>query len=975
MNTNAFSQSMEEFISNPSQMQHVVYNALKNVKDGNYDVMDPSNPFAFLMEASLVTSAAGINRSQTLMRKLYPSLAQSYSDLYHHMSDADLSNRFSSPGSAPFVLLLSYDEILREAIEIPGSRGIRKITIPRDTEFKVEGYPFTLEYPIDIRVMPHGTLQVNYDTSELHPLSTLESNIVEHEIVRMQGVIEGGNEDAIVRLDIPVKQFKIKTHKDQLNPSSGFDKRYTFEDQFYYARVWVSSNTTSEWEEIHTTHSDQVFDSSKPTALLQVDESSCRVYIPMIYFNQNMLGRGIRVDIYTSRGAINVDLSEYAPTAISAVWTDLKRHPGPYIEPIRSFATMTMFVNGVASGGSDAMDFEALRERVIHNALGPIITPITSNQLTSMMDNLGYNIVKDVDNITSRTYLASKEMDLPNTNVAISSPIGCSMLTLQDSMDHLVTLDTVADNGNRITIKAGTLFELKDERLHIVSNDVYRTFLNSEPEQLATRFANGTYVYSPFYNVLDTNNNSFEMRSYYLENPYIRSKEYMESNDTLQLEASILRYAIERFEDGYRLVVTTRSNMAFQALRDNQVHCTLAFIPTNERDRAYMNGTLLGRNDEDEYVFEFLITTQFDVDVNDSLQVHSFTMYNTTQRTVGLPLDVSFDIFISVSDYFVGGQVRSDIDGLISAHVLPDESYGLMYELLNCHLGDALTNLWSRARSIASSVNYKLHDVDVYEVWESDQYLEDPDTGFTKIEIDEDGLARAVVEFKAGDPVIGADGEPIVRFHAGSPVIEDGQPVIIQSRSMHRQIDLLVLEGTFRFVNDTSAVRYRMQSIQTIVERIVKDIRDVSKRLLENTQLWYYPQTTLGRVDVTVEDGVRTSISADQSFNVRYYMEQTTYNNVELRESLSRTAIAIIARQLQSDQISTMNIASEIRSAVGGDILDVVVSGLGGFDNNYTMLTINDPTAALNIRKRMNVLANNNISIGDDITIEFIRHR
>lgn len=99
------------------------------------------------------------------------------------MADVDYANRFAAPARTELTMMLSMPEILDRAID-DGS-GIKKMVIPRDTEVTVENVTFTLQYPIEIRVMSHGGVQVVYDVARLSPLQTLESNLLDWDVARM----------------------------------------------------------------------------------------------------------------------------------------------------------------------------------------------------------------------------------------------------------------------------------------------------------------------------------------------------------------------------------------------------------------------------------------------------------------------------------------------------------------------------------------------------------------------------------------------------------------------------------------------------------------------------------------------------------------------------------------------------------------------------------------------------------------------
>lgn len=157
----------------------------------------------------------------------------------------------------------------------------------------------------------------------------------------------------------------------------------------------------------------------------------------------------------------------------------------------------------------------------------------------------------------------------------------------------------------------------------------------------------------------------------------------------------------------------------------------------------------------------------------------------------------------------------------------------------------------------------------------------------------------------------------------------EGNPLTQSGRKILRQMELLLLEGSFALATDASVKRYARTVARTIVDWVSTDIAAIQERMLENTQLWYYPQITLGTVRALVEDGLPTAIAADQSFRVKYYLTRIGYDNVDLRSDLSRTAVAVINQTLDETTVSVATMARRIKERVSDDVLDVVVTGLG----------------------------------------------
>src|SRR5690606_17085949 len=200
-----------------------------------------------------------------------------------------------------------------------------------------------------------------------------------------------------------------------------------------------------------------------------------------------------------------------------------------------------------------------------------------------------------------------------------------------------------------------------------------------------------------------------------------------------------------------------------------------------------------------------------------------------------------------------------------------------------------------------------------------------------------------------------------------------GNPIIKNPRSLLRHLELFLLDGKYYFANDASTVQYRDTIPMSIVDWLRNDIVPLSQRMLENTELFYYPQATLGNIDVTIDGGDRVNIPAEQSFTCQVYVTRAGYINNELRASITNTIVRTIAEELQDATVSMKDIITKITTILGDDVLGLRISGLGGsFDVNT--LTMLDDSQRPVIRKYLSVDTDGKLSVRDDIAIDFTRH-
>lgn len=516
-----------------------------------------------------------MSHADTIVRKLYSANANTPEELYLHMADADFAGRFSAPARGEILLLLSLEEIIAKAVEVNSS--LKKITIPKHTEFTIGGYLFTMQYPIDISILPTGSINIFYDISEESPIQRLESNFVDW-------VVTGYGINRIIAMRIPVLQMGISSQTISTNNVTGLFKELIFADNFYYCRAYTKNAGDGTWQEIKTTHTDQVYDVNEPTLVLKVLDKTLSVRLPQIYFNNATIKDSLRVDIYTTKGALEINLSGISPDASIARWIDRDNvATSAYSSPLLTFSGLKLMMENAVTGGSNGLSFAELRERVITNGLANVTKPITDEQLSNSLKLMGYDVVNNIDNITSRQFLALRELPAPS-NLDTITGAGCTVKMLQIRLSDLVQYQTVEDHGERVTIKPQTLFRLNNGVLSLVGDLERQSLLNlaaTAPDVLANNINNGSYYFTPYYYVLDTGNNIFDTRVYRMDSPKITSKYIVKDNPTMLINSSSLAQGVDLNPtgSGYRLTVEVATTLLYKSLSVDTIYLQLSYLP------------------------------------------------------------------------------------------------------------------------------------------------------------------------------------------------------------------------------------------------------------------------------------------------------------------------------------------------------------------------------------------------------------
>ncbi len=960
----------EAAMYNPAAMQDAICDTMFGINSGeNYEVLDPNNPVTWSVEASAILAQTSIESHTKTLQRRNAVMAVNMEDLFGHMSDEDWIDPYGQPSRATFGLYIGKEEVLAKAYPRE-STGIRKLIIPQDSEFTVAGYTFTLQYPIEIRVLQHGGLQVVYNTDTVSPVATLSSRSLNWSI---QTVPFGGKGIDMLCIEIPALQYVITSFADSITKGISWRVNYSFEDNFFYARVWRRVN--GKQVELKTTHSDEVIDPMEVTVQLRVLGNELEVYVPDIYVREGMVKGDIRVDIYTTKGAIDVNLGNYSVSEFSARFHDIGNViDTAYSSPLKKFKHFTLISSSVTRGGRAALTFDEIRSRVIDNSFSGRVLPISEKQLENAVNDLGFDVTKSIDYVTERIYLATGDMPTPSIK-SLSTPVGSVNGILETSVKDLVAQDGIKDNGNRITILPKTLYKYQNGLVTVDTRSL-TDYQRMTANQLVSIANEETLLYTPFHYVLDINDKIIEERAYYLDNPKVDNKRFVMNNSTLNLDVTTGSQAIEITEDGYKLRVKTRSGETYKSLGDSQKHCQISFTPRGySEEYAWLNGVLVGYDEGGEAIFEFNIGTTLDIDRNHDMIINNFILVGNSPAPIAMQLSCNMNVVYSVSNYSPAGYRASQIDTILNAPTR--DAKGASLEELNINFGKHLPSLWTNARTIAGSIKYRRYDEDVYHVYEADVIKKNPTTGVAEVEfitVDGKPKARMVYEHRKGDFKLDENGDKIVRWKAGYPVIGvDGKPEIIESRSISRRLELFLLDAKFILSTDPETKSYMDEVISTLLGYVTEDLPSIDTSLLEKTNIYFYPKTTMGLIDVLLGDGTTTTFNAENRFYVYYYLTTASRQNSAFLDTLAENTRSAILSNLRGTTVSTSAITEEIRKRLGDEIIDVEMGGMGPYQDQK-LFSVMDTRYKPTLGKKLKINPDLTTSIVDDISIGYNSH-
>ncbi len=963
--TKQFADSIQDLLTNPARAHLFALAMLEEVTDGKYALVDPTNPFAFLLESSTAVASAGLNKTETIIRRLYPTLAQNYDDLYYHMSDVDYLDRFATPARTNMVMFLGLEEVKQKAV-LENNSGVRRLTIPRYTKFTVADTTFTSLYPIDIRVMMHGGFRITFDDDILTDVDTLTTNLVDWTIVSMNG-------SNWLKITVPTMQLNISRVTAQINRTSGYSKVHSITDNFYYCEAY--NYTNNNWVKMNVTHNELIHDPLTPTVVLNVLDNAVKVSIPHIYTNNNLVNDTIRIDFYTTKGKIDLNLSGYNSTSFEANWNPLiGNNLDVYSAPLNTFNELIIFSPDNVSGGNFGLSFEELRKRVINRTTISEGLPITNKQLASRLNNLGFNLVTNIDDITNRQFLATRMLPPPTNNQTVSS-MGASMQTLISSFSSLSTNPLVLTGYDRITLQPEMLYALVNGKLSVVSEQERQRLLSLSNKDLIDELGQTNLLFTPYYYVLNKAHTSLDCRIYDFKHPNVNSRYFFQQNLSIEPMFDILNYSIYPATDktGFYLEVEAMLGSTLKNTLASNLNIQLSFQAADTSTRYHLDGKLISAVGEDgvisadRYIWQFLIGTNFDVNENDKLiSMPNFAPMNLIQE---------FDVTTVIRNIIPETYVPSELDDIIKdAYLHHGQWVAITQEKINVKLGERLERLYNRTRTVVDGDSMLVRESDEYMRYEKDVYKRDA-TGTIAFTYNSQTQDITLTKLhSAGDIVFNEKNEPIYKWRKGDIVLDTfGNPMYKDNGlGLKREIDLFLLDAKYYFANSATTLEYKDSVIKQINTWVNDDMVKLNNQLLERSEMFFHPIITKGNITVRADNNKMININSQQSFTITCFMNEFKYSDASLRDSITTTLIVTLYECLQYSTVSKDFILARLRAATSEDVISLTVDGF--LNDDWSTVTLLDQAQRLSFAKRLVSKVNGNIEVEDDVVVRYAIH-
>lgn len=934
---------------NPSKIVDVTLDRLTDMLDDKVDIVDPSNPFTYLLETSCLNAAFAIQEYALLTRKLYPRLANNEEDLYLHMSDFDYLGRFSEPVTAQVTFNVLYNSFKSNAV-VDLASGDSTFKLPRHYKITVGLQIFTLLYPVIIRETASGIIDIRYDNSSLSDLQSLSTDFVEYFLIN-----QFNNEKYIVfsltmfeldiePLEIPIEKSKL--FKNTLN--------YDANRKFYYLEAYYYENT--QWKKMLVTHTNQIYDINTPTMIVKVkqDTNTLDYYIPPVYVNNDRVGSKIKVLVYTTNGYIDVNFNDYQLTDFAFEYNPVFKDTDldSLTTPLELISKVVMIRDRVV-GGKNAMTFETLKDKVITNSIGDRKLPITDKQLEFLAEQTNFTLIKAVDTLTHRLYDLQVTIPRALTRYPITK-INLDILEYASTLSEMVYGGTVTRIDDKTyIIPKNTLFTTVNGKLELITQSQKTNLESLEGISLVNELNTHSYYATFFHYILDLSDSVADLRVYNLDTPKLLNINFKYYNTSTQIGANTSSFKISKKDTGYLLEVATKVAKYSDEVNFTNINPYLVY-QTDYGSKFYIAGSLLTIIDGSP-IFHFYLNSAFDIDKAGNISVTNFKDVNGSQANVYINLVTNLEL-LYLSDAQLAGYVTSVESAIVNDSYLAGDYFLVTHEQLYLELGNELTYLKRNTHNSTSAYVYETYSEDVPMTYTENVYDN-----------------HDVIIHHIGDIVYNGNSE-VVNKHKKGDTKQDisGHPIPTADLDITRYFNFLLVDYRAMRANNTLITDYISYLRDYLVEIITVNTATVYQELLENTQAYVTVPKNLDYIQIKQDSTLVTYAKAQQSFVVNVHVSASVYADVNVKDNINYILISTIENYLVAkSRLSKSELTSILYTALKEFVQSI--SFVKFTDTNAEYIEVLDDTASFTFNKVFFTDADGTYSLKEDIIVNYIK--
>ena len=964
--------SQEELISlsnSPTRGINLIINEIEQGwNSGTVQLNSKAHPAVMCMDLIIGTGYGFLNRLSDACSKNFLLHARNVEDLSRNIADEERYGMFANPATSAMWFAIDTENlkaISKDAEIVDGmvTATYKKVLIPKDTMISVLGYDFLIENGVEIRYNERTGYQVVYDSTTNNPFNVISTNLLEREFISTNG-------KQYLKVKIPVRQLSCTTsEKLSSTESSGCTGSYTYTDYLYGVRVFLT-NLNGVTTELRVSYDQDTFDPLNVTMALKLDtvNNVIKYEIPDVYIS-NGKGLGtIAIYTYTTKGELIKDLSNTDNTKYIPSYLDYRysgKALGPYSTQLPSSGGVVWQFADIISGGSNPIPFTVLKEAIITGRRQRGV-PITDANLAGELANYGYGSVRTVDLLTSRRYSVTKELPL-QTNKDFESTMNCFVGSNLTSVRKLIESNVVYNNGKRVTVPPGVLFNVSTPTTVLINQLTKNSYAALTADAKVDLISNTTLVYTPFYYVFDLTNDQTVLRTYHLDEPKLLYQTFLSENPNLGFEVGVGEININHVDTGYEIIVKSKSGKGYKQLEHDNVGLQLSFDVSDSVRPACLVGEFLGIDDQQERIWRFKLDSSFDVDIGDLLYLKNFHQFGVV-RNIGVKLsDIISFIFTVAADTTVPS---STMDERLDQSLFSRQMMAVIETRYHVQFGDKLDNIYSRIRPLKGDDMYVRYDHDVPAVYDQIEYQR------VDGRLVLDANNEPVVLHNVGEAKFTEGGFPILQYRANVDYVigPDGNPVMKDPAELLYHWDFIGFDGAYYFSTDTYDLAFAQETKDYFSRVITKDMEAFNADARDRTIIYYQPKNKIGYRNVLINNNAETVIRQDLSFSVVYYLDNSGFNNSNLKDSLKTSTPKLINQLLLSnDTVGVADVIGVLKNNAGANCKDVRIGAFAG-DTMLDVVSNLDSSSGFSVRKLLETGSNGLLSVKEAVETNFLEH-
>lgn len=951
-------------LTDPMAVQYQILQDFESRVIGDGGTINGNNTATILMEMVASLTAEATMQAHGAITSQFPKRATTSEELFKHLSDYDYIGLLASPSQVSMNMILDYEFIVNNAEKF--NESYDEVEIPVDTTFQVGSYVFGIYYPIKIQVnRTNSNIVVVHDTTDNNPLHTLTSNAVESEVYTFNGM-------KLLSITFPVYQFEKQTRVEEAVSLHGFSNKYSYKDKFYAARIFTLKD--GEKIEMHQTMSDVMYDPGELTArvLPLKEEGKVKIDIPQIYFNRNLVGSQLIIEIYTTKGDLNdTDISSISADFISANFYGENKTDtlGKHSLILRHTPTMILNVKSdKIIGGGDGVPFDEFRRRVINNSIyGSVLT--TPIELVKYFEDKNFRIHKELDNITDRVYICDRPISdqmgdivqVANANIRLTNA----------DVEEIPTIIQNADES--ITILPTTLYKYTSSSQSCVPLSVQATeTLSQKSKAELVDYLNGeTITRSPFHMRVITDDRYPRTDSFNLMQPTADDITFVSDNISISANMYVKQAVLLHMNDGAGGYILRLGLVKSRDLEEVTTDYLKVWVTIPTQDGLVAQGEAVFKQtlSDGVLVYDLELDTDYHISKQNGLSITSLKdTQQATKSFVNLETKVKVTTLVSKSFVPNGAQQSDMVSDLPST--VTNNFLAMTVQSVRVTFGHSLSDVVRNITDVHwTTQQYVKYDSDVYHRYPADVYEVDAD-GVPVYEL-VDGVPVLNKLHSAGEIMEDSLGNPIIAHYEGDLLLDtDGNPIISKERERYYYIDSVQMDLKI-FKSENSRHKKFVRELMSYFESYFEVVRDTVPKLLERTELYFKPTRTLGDTVYSHGDGVYSTMALPLKFRIKCYTESFVQGNATIVQTIESTVIKVIKESISSKAIEMTDIANRIKESLSDYVRHIDVLGINGEVQMQTLI-VTEEDAQPSIAKKLYIANDGSIGLKEDVLIELV---